>query len=174
MIKLFLTFIFIILFTCCYGQYRHVLVNDTSGNDKYPFAVIKADSQKEIKTYSYVIDYGYLIANKIDSSGKYSNIGDNIEIYDLRPGTKLSTTEQLLDKYHVKQKDRNLPIYIDSIIIRHKETACFQLSAIVSVKVKTEKNTHSKYINIHTIHHPDNSFSDVYINASYTRPNSNN
>ena len=174
MIKISLTIAFILSVSFSSGQSRHILIKDTSGYNKYPFAIIKVDSQQSIKAYSYVIDYGYLTSTKTDSSGLYSQKGDNIQIYCLRPTVKLLTTDQLLAKYHIKPKYRDLPIYIDSVIICHRETACFQLSAIVSVKVKTEKNTNSKYINIHTIHHPDNSFSDVYIYGSYTRPKENN
>jgi hypothetical protein len=150
------------------------LIKDTSSYNKYPFAIIKVGSQQAIKAYSYVIDYGYLTSTKTDSSGLYSKKGDNIEIYCLRPTVKLLNTDQLLAKYHIKSKYHDLPIYIDSIIVQHRETACFQLSAIVSVKVKTEKNKDLKYINIHTIHHPDNSSSDIYINGTYTRPKDNN
>lgn len=171
--KISLTFIYLLAITFCYGQYRRKLINDTTGYDKYPFAIISTPTQY-FKAYSYVIDYGSVISNKIDSSGIYGKFGDYIQLYKLKPAVKLLTTEDLLKKYHIKSTYHNLPIYIDSIIIRHRESAWFQLSAVVSVKVRTEKNSDSKYISVRTVHHPDNSFSDVYLYGTCAKPKDNN
>jgi hypothetical protein len=168
--KMLLTLVLLFAISLCYGQYRHKLINDTTTYDKYPFAII-SDNQHTYKAYSYIIDYGYLIYNKTDSSGKYSPKGDCIEIYGLKPTVTLLNLDQLLTKKRIKLEYRNLPAYIDSNIIRHRETACFQLSAVVSVKVQTNKLTHLKYINIRSIHHTDNPISDIYIiGATLSKP----
>jgi len=92
MIKISLTIAFILSMSFSCGQARHILIKDTSGYNKYPFAIIKVGSQQAIKAYSYVIDYGYLTSTQIDSSGFYSQKGDNIELYCLRPNVKLLNT----------------------------------------------------------------------------------
>lgn len=164
MIKLSLTAVLVLTISVCAGQYRHVLLKDTSELKNFQYAIIKTYDFTSRPTRNYVIDYGCMILNKRDTNYQYSrHITDTITIIRLNHGIKLLTLNELLKKSHIRKKYYDLPVFIDSIIVYDRNTSYFQPGAITSVKVKKEKKTDYKYISVFTIHHTNNPIADIYI-----------
>jgi len=173
MIKLSLTFVFLCSISVCYGQYRHVLIKDTTTYTNHHFSFIKIGKQPAFKVYDYVLDFGYLDSSRMDTRGLYAAKQDSVWVYYYKPTIQLLTLNELLAKYHVASKYYNLPAYIDSVMIFHRENARFQVSAVASVKVKKDKDTKGKYINIRSVHHSDNPIADYYMVVPRLQRNQN-
>ena len=171
MVKWSLTTVLLLVASMSYGQYRHQLLKDTSAYINRSFTIIRIDNQPDRKVYNYIIDTRNIDSIRFDSTaGKPNNFESFIK---LNKKVKLLDISQLLAKYHIENY-HNLPVYIDSAIVFRPESACFQLSAIKSVKVQKEKDTHLKYISINSIYHTDNPISDVYVFGTFTRPKDKN
>jgi hypothetical protein len=61
---------------------------------------------------------------------------------------------ELISKNKLGKKSKTLPIYVDSVIVIHPENAYIETDKILSVKVKKEKSTGIKFINILTTDPP--------------------
>lgn len=174
MIKASLTAAFVLVLSFCFGQYRHVLLKDTSELKNFEYVIIKTDDLTSHPTRNYVIDYGCMASNKKDTNYQYSrHITDSIRIIKLKSGIKLLSLRELLEKSHIQKKYYDLPVFIDSIIVYDRNTSYFQRSAITSVKVKKEKKTDYKYISVFTIHHTNNPIADIYIRGAVLKRREN-
>lgn len=85
------------------------------------------------------------------SSETFGNRGKNgvihITLYDR---SVLLLTKDLLKKYHVKQRNRHLPIYVNKIEIPNPNKIYFDLADIKSVTVENYEDTKQPIINIIT------------------------
>jgi hypothetical protein len=163
MIKLSLTLAFLFEVVICNGQYRHQLIKDTSQYKDRPFTIIKIENQPDWKVYNYLINNGDIKSTTIDSNSKTGKKAYFASFIRLNKNATLLDVNQLFKKYNISTKDYYLPVYIDSVIVYHRENACFQLSAIKSVKIKTETYTHQKYISISSIYRTNNPVADTYL-----------
>lgn len=125
--------------------------------------VLKAYQQPAVKAYNYLIDPGSLDSSRADIMGTFGTKSDSLRILYFKPEAKLLNINELLTHFHISSKYFDLPIYIDSNIVYHKETSRFQVKTVTSVKIQKEKNTGTKYIMIKSIYHVNNPIADVYI-----------
>ncbi|TSJ43437.1 hypothetical protein FO440_04395 [Mucilaginibacter corticis] len=138
--------------------YLHKLNKDTSDLAKKQLYFYKIDGSDRIYTAAAsinLVDQGSISAmNFLKDKSATDQFGpkatNGVIIISLLQGTDILQADQLLDKYKIARKDRNLPLYIDSCLNRNSDKLFYPTKSIKSVTIAAEKETGMNYISILT------------------------
>jgi hypothetical protein len=156
-IKLSLTIALLLGVLISYGQTTFQLDKDTSKFKDLPLYIINVPQQSPVETF-YINGFNphSYESIKVDKNPDLVSVYgkkalNGIVTIGLKKGTKLLSFKQLLTANYISGNDRNLPVFIDSAIAYQPINTYFEPAMIKSVKIDTDLNTGTKYINIRSI-----------------------
>ncbi|MEO6979219.1 MAG: hypothetical protein ABI113_12600 [Mucilaginibacter sp.] len=154
MIKLSLTFSFLLAALLCSAQENHKLYKDTSHFKNSPLFVLELPLSNPVEATGIIAKPEDIESiNVFKDSATLKEYGEKaangLIIIKLKINPKLLTLKQLLVSNQIK--DTNLPVYIDSAIAYKPTEYLFEPAMVKSAKIETEKETGMKYVSITTL-----------------------
>ncbi|WP_295670784.1 hypothetical protein [uncultured Mucilaginibacter sp.] len=177
MIKISLTSFFLLLSITSFGQTEYELNKDTSWFKSCSIAIFKIRTQT-LQTYfcNILINPNNINNIKVDKTPGDTliygnNAANGIATLSLNPETQLLNYDQLLKKFKIEKSERNLPVYIDSVITYKPQNSFFEASMIKSIQIQKEKNTNNKYLSILSFYNIDRSTNNKEVTHIIGLPN---
>ncbi|MDB5158528.1 MAG: hypothetical protein JWR50_3235 [Mucilaginibacter sp.] len=150
----------IILFSTIAGNsfaQQNKLNKDTSGFANEPIYILAVDSFAKSYRVNYAADFvdQYDIKNlEIQGPKEAEKKLDKIKAkhslikITMKKGIRLLTEQELLHQYGIPNKDKTLPVYVDSTLLYPLAKVMFQPECIKSVTIASDAETGSRYISI--------------------------
>lgn len=154
MIKLSLTIFFSFGIVCSYGQTHNELNKDTSHFKNAPLYILQPPLTNQMEATGIIIkpeDIESINVFKDSASVKeYGQKAKNgVVFFKTKKVLKTQTLDELLAKFKIN--DKNLPVFIDSVITNNPAMYYFDPEVVKSVSIETEKKTGMRYVSISTL-----------------------
>jgi len=136
--------------------YLNKLNKDTTQFAKSPLYLVKLDGQANY--YTVMPQLGLIeqsdivqmeiLKDKMADEQFHEKGKNGVIIITLKKETDLLTMDQLFDRFNIKKKFKNLPLFLNNNITAKLTDMVFAVKNIKSVSVEKEKGTGLKYLSI--------------------------
>jgi hypothetical protein len=94
----------------------------------------------------------YSVYKDSSHTKQYGERGKNgVAVFTLKKEVKFLTLTQLFNRYHIKNSDRTLPLFVDSALFFDPTHLYLSEKQIKFMRVEIEDRTGMKFINLRTI-----------------------